>query len=69
MYPQFDKIARLSTEKSVVCVMGSDKIPEFLELSNREKDYIKRCLADDDEFIMMNFYSRIFCLIREKEKE
>jgi len=69
MYPQIERTARLSPEKSVVCVMGSDNIPEFLGLGKNETEYIRRCLAAADEFIMLNLYSRIICLIREKEEE
>ncbi len=68
MYPQIEKTTCLSPEKSVVCVMGSANIPDFLDLDRNETEYIIRCLADDDEFIMINSYSRIICFIREKEK-
>ncbi|HUS85708.1 MAG TPA: leucyl aminopeptidase [Bacteroidales bacterium] len=66
MSPVIERVAQLSVDQSVVCVIGSDTMPPKLKLDGLEKEYIKRCLADKEDVITVNSYQRIACIVRER---
>ncbi len=67
MKPEVIKISQISSGQSVVCIIGSDQIPEMLSLSEQEKDFIKKHLETKDEYIFINSYNKCTYIIRLKE--
>lgn len=60
------KVADISPDHSVVCILGSDQIPETLALTNSEKEFIRKQLQSEEDFIFINKYERCLYLIRLK---
>jgi len=67
MKPEVIKISQISSGQSVVCIIGSDQIPEMLSLNEQEKDFIKKHLETKDEYIFINSYNKCTYIIRLKE--
>jgi leucyl aminopeptidase len=67
MKPQIQKISQLSTDQSVVCILGGDHIPERLKLTIQENKYVKAQLDAKEEFIYLNTFSRCLYIIRLKD--
>jgi leucyl aminopeptidase len=61
------KITQISPDQSVICILGSDHIPERLKLSNSEKEFAQKQLNGKEENIFINSYSRCTYLVRLKE--
>jgi leucyl aminopeptidase len=61
------KITQISPGQSVICILGSDNIPDRLTLSNSEKKYAQKQLSAGEEYIFINSYNRFTYLIRLKE--
>jgi leucyl aminopeptidase len=68
MKPEIHKIAKISPDQSVVCILGSDQVPGWLMLSNPEKEFVKKQLLAKEESIFINSYNRCTYLIRLKEE-
>ena len=63
------KISKISPDQSVICILGSDKIPESLGLNKTEKEFaIKRLLAKE-EYVFINSYYKCTYLVRLREGE
>jgi leucyl aminopeptidase len=60
------KISNISPDQSVVCILGSDKVPESLALSTSEKEFVRKRLIAGEESIFINSYNRCLYLIRLK---
>ncbi|HVN56798.1 MAG TPA: leucyl aminopeptidase family protein [Bacteroidales bacterium] len=58
MIPEIKIISKVTPEQSVVCILGSNSIPDYLALSKSEKEYAKKCLAANDDFVFINSYFR-----------
>jgi leucyl aminopeptidase len=67
MKPEIQRISQISHTQSVVCILGSDKIPEWLKLTKQEIDFVQTRLTTKEEFIFINSYNRCIYLIRLKE--
>lgn len=67
MKPEIKKVSQISPGQSVVCIIGSDQVPEILSLSEQEKDFTKKHLAAKDEYIFINSYNKCTYIIRLKE--
>jgi leucyl aminopeptidase len=69
MKPEISVIPQFADDKSVICILGSDNIPEKLILSKPEKKYAVKQINAKEEYVLINSYNRIVILIRLKEKE
>jgi len=67
MRPEVLKISHISPDQSVICILGSDIIPESLMLSSSEIEYIRKCLIAKDDYIFINSYSKCTYLVRIKD--
>ena len=67
MKSQIQKIAQLSSDQSVVCILGSDQIPDKLRLSKQEKDFVKAQIEADVEKIIINSYNRFIYIVTLKK--
>jgi leucyl aminopeptidase len=67
MKPQIQKISQISSDQSVVCILGSDHIPERLKLTIQEKKFVSTQLGAKEEFIFLNSYNRCIYVIRLKD--
>jgi leucyl aminopeptidase len=68
MKPEILKISQISADQSVVCILGTDIIPEHLGLSKSEKEYADRKLLAKEDRIFINSYSKCTYLVRLKEE-
>jgi leucyl aminopeptidase len=67
MKPEILKISKISSGQSVVCILGSDNIPERLSLSKREKEFAQKQLKSKDEHVFINSYNKCTYLVRLKD--
>ena len=67
MKPEILKISQLSANKSVVCIIGDDNIPDSLALSKSEKEYVKKQLKSKEECVYINSYNKYTCIVRIRE--
>jgi leucyl aminopeptidase len=68
MKPEIKKISQISPDQSIVCILGTDQIPEWLKLTKQETGFAKNQLKTKEEYIFINSYSRCVYLIRLKEE-
>jgi leucyl aminopeptidase len=66
MKSQIQKISQLPPEESVLCILGSETVPAFLNLKKEEAQYAANCLSRGDERIFINSYTRCVYLVRAK---
>jgi leucyl aminopeptidase len=67
MKPEILKILQTSTDQSVICILGSDKIPDHLKLTKSEKDFAEKKLAAKEEYVFVNSYNKCTYLVRLRE--
>jgi leucyl aminopeptidase len=67
MRPEVLIIPRISPDHSVICILGSDKIPDTLSLSKSEMEYARKRLLEKDEYVFINSYFKSTCLVRIKD--
>ncbi len=67
MKPLVSKILNISSGQSVVCILGSDNIPERLGFSKSEKEYVQKQLRAKEVSIFVNSYNKCTYLVRLKE--
>jgi leucyl aminopeptidase len=67
MKPKIEKVSQISTEQSVVCVIGNDNIPDILTLSKTEKEYAQKQLKAKQDFVFINSYNKCTYLVRLKD--
>ncbi|HAM09543.1 MAG: hypothetical protein A2X05_01360 [Bacteroidetes bacterium GWE2_41_25] len=67
MKPAIIRALKISENQSVVCVLGSDKIPDFLKLSDSEREYALKRLHDKDDHVYINSFRRCIYLVRLKD--
>jgi leucyl aminopeptidase len=60
------KISNISPDQSAVCILGSDKVPESLSLSNSEKEFVRKRILAGEESVFINSYSRCLYFVRLK---
>ncbi len=68
MKPKIQKISQIPSDQSVVCILGSDNIPEKLALGKNEKEFVKKQLSSKEKIISINSYDRFIYLVRLKEE-
>ncbi len=64
MIPEIKVISQLSPDQSVICILGGNSIPDFLALSKSEKEYARKSLSENDNYLFINSYSRCTYLVR-----
>ena len=67
MKPEIIKTLEISENQSVVCILGSDKIPDLLKLNDSERKYALKRLHDKEEHVYINSYRRCIYLVRLKD--
>jgi len=67
MKPEIIKISQISPDQSVVCILGKNEIPAFLQMSKSEKEYALRQLKDKEELVFINSYFKCMYFVRVKE--
>ncbi|HKK42139.1 MAG TPA: leucyl aminopeptidase family protein, partial [Bacteroidales bacterium] len=67
MKPVIQKISQISPDKSVVLILGTDLVPESIPLTKSEAEYVRRHLADKDEYIIINSYYKCTYIVRIRE--
>jgi leucyl aminopeptidase len=67
MKPDIIRISQIKPVHSVVCILGSDSIPERINLSDAEKEYAGKQLKDKDEYVIINSFNRFVYLVRINE--
>jgi leucyl aminopeptidase len=67
MKPEILKISQISTDQSVICILGSDHIPETLALGTSEKEFAQKQLLAGEEYVFINSYYKCTYLIRLKD--
>ncbi|MGD0755048.1 MAG: leucyl aminopeptidase family protein [Bacteroidales bacterium] len=67
MKPEIQRISQISSDQSVICILGDDQIPERLKLTKQESDFASAQLQTREEFIFINSYNRCTYLIRTKD--
>jgi leucyl aminopeptidase len=66
MIPIINRIAEVPQDQSVVVVCGTESFPCFLNLGEDETGYVKRCIAEREEVIVLNNYHRVVIIVTEK---
>jgi leucyl aminopeptidase len=67
MKPEIQKISKISSSQSVICILGSDHVPERLKLGKSEIDFAQTQLKAREEYVFINSYNRCTYLIRLKD--
>ena len=67
MKPSITIISQLFPDQSVICITGSNKIPENISLSKSEKEYALKGLKENKEYVFINSYYKCTYLIKVKE--
>ena len=67
MKPEILKATQILPDQSVICILGSDNIPDWLTLSRSEKEFAQKQLGTGEEYIFINSYIRSIYLVRLKE--
>ena len=66
MKPEIVKISQISPDQSVICIIGKERIPEFLRLNKTEKEYALKQLKAKEEYVFINSYYKCTYLVRVK---
>jgi len=67
MYPRVEITKKILPDSSVVIIIKDDKLPEWLVLTKTEHEYAGRCMADNEELILINSYYKLSLIIQEKK--
>jgi len=67
MIPEIYKISQIASGQSVLCITGSENLPEMLNLSASEKEFAQKKFKSKERQVLINSYSRFIYLIRLKE--
>jgi leucyl aminopeptidase len=67
MKPEIQKVSQISSNQSVICILGSDNVPERLQLGKSEIDFTMKRLKAREEYIFINSYNRCIYLVRLKD--
>lgn len=67
MKPEIEKASQIAPNQSVICILGSNDIPENLLLSKTETEFAKKKLSEKEEFIFINSYYKCTYLVRIKD--
>lgn len=67
MKPEISKIPHISSDQSVVCVTGDEKLPVWLKLNREESEYAMKRLKEKEGHVYINSFKRCIYIIRIKE--
>jgi leucyl aminopeptidase len=67
MIPDIKIISQLSPDQSVICILGGNSIPDYLSLSKSEKEYARKRLTENEEYVFINSYFRCIYLVKLKK--
>jgi leucyl aminopeptidase len=67
MKPEVRNISQIAAGQSIICILGSDHLPERLALTKSETEFALKQLKSKDEYIFINSYNKCTYLIRLKE--
>jgi leucyl aminopeptidase len=67
MKPQIQKITQLSPDQSVICIVGNDSLPEWLNLTRSEKEFAMKQLNAKEEYFIINSYFKTTYIVRIKD--
>lgn len=68
MKPQLYKISRILPDQSVVCLVGKEELPEWLSLSDTEREYALGRLRLKEDLTIINSYKKVTYIVRIDEK-
>jgi leucyl aminopeptidase len=60
------RISELSEKQSVVCIIGDDKVPGWINLNEQERGYAGNLLNAGEDTVQINGYNRFIYLVRVK---
>jgi leucyl aminopeptidase len=69
MKPEIYKTSQISPEQSVICIIGKDKLPEWLKLTKSEKEFALKQIQAKEEYVIINSYFKNTYIIRVKEAD
>ena len=67
MMPDIKSVSKLAPDQTLICVIGIDGELPDLKLSVSETEYIKKCLEESKEMVVVNSYHKLTIIVREKE--
>ena len=67
MKSEIQRISQILPDQSVICILGSDNIPESIGLGKSEKEFAEKQLLAESEYIFINSYNKCTYLVRLKE--
>lgn len=67
MKPEILKISQISPDQSVVCIIGKDEIPEWLNLTKSEKEFASKQILAKEEYVIINSYFRVTYIVKVNE--
>jgi leucyl aminopeptidase len=67
MKPEVVIVSQISPDQSVICIMGSDAIPDDLSLTKGEKEYARKRLSEKEDHVFINSYYKCTYLVRIKD--
>ncbi len=68
MKAQVKKIAEISPDQSIVCIVGGNQAPSWLGLTGPEESFVRKQLKAGEESVVINSYERFVYIVREKDK-
>ena len=69
MKPEIKIISEISPDQSVICIIGKEKIPEWLKLAKSEKEFAIKQIQAKEEYVIINSYYKNTYLIRISEDD
>ena len=68
MKPEILTITKISADQSVVCIIGSNTLPDNLSLSRSETEYARKKLREKEDYVFINSYHKCTYLVRIKDE-
>jgi leucyl aminopeptidase len=68
MKPEVVIVPLISPDQSVVCILGSDKLPANILLTKSEKEYARKRLSEKEEHVFINSYYKCTYIVRIKDE-
>jgi leucyl aminopeptidase len=66
MIPEIKIIPQISTDQSVIYILGNDSLPKDILLSKDEKEYAVRTLSEKEDYVFINSYHNCTYLVKAK---
>jgi leucyl aminopeptidase len=67
MKPEIQRTSQISPGQSVICILGTDHIPQNLALGKAEMEFARKQLQTKEEYVFINSYDKCTYLIRVKD--